>query len=176
MCADDVRAVGGLEGCGKHLKVGMGSRVVAGPDGTGEDSEWPVIWTEGGSSGDILWDRWWVAEMGKWIFNNTNSAQSGLATVLLLPTASVAFQKRVPTSSAKMSEAQQRRGTTPWDTSFPGNGKMAWKRQYQQFPAHVGGEGTRPLAVSQGKKERAEEWKETCSCWGWEKQLVLGLH
>jgi len=74
----------------------------------------------------------------KWIFNNTNSAQFELAVTSLLPTASVVFQKCVPTSSAKVSMAQQRRGATPWDSSFTRKGKSDMEKAVPVTPSSCG--------------------------------------
>lgn len=77
-------------------------------------------------------------ELQRWaklIFNNTNSAQFGPAMTLLLPTPSVALQKHIPTSSAKRSQAQQRRGKTLWDTRFAGKGVDGMKKAVPVIPS-----------------------------------------
>lgn len=84
--------------------------------GTGGDSE--LSWTEKRSSWGYVKQQGW----GKSVFSSTNPAWFGLVTTSLLPMAVVAFQKYVPTFSAKMShfisnpsflgKTQQRRGGT----------------------------------------------------------------
>lgn len=110
----------------------------------------------------------------KLIFNNTNSAQFGPAMTLLLPTPSVAFQKHIPTSSAKKSEAQQRRGKTLWDTRFFGKGKNGMKKAVPVIPAPAGVWRNFWL-VHRGSQGGGRGVEGTRQLLGWEKQLVLGL-
>lgn len=163
VCPDDLAAAGGAGGVWEACEGRDGEQ--------GGSRTWQVLgktitnhldWRRvnaGIQETDGELQRW-----AKLIFNNTNSAQFGPATTSLLPTPSVAFQKKHPylLSQEEPGSAEERQNTVRHQVCWKGK---KWQEKGSSSNSQLLQEcgGTSGWFTEEGK-ERAEEGKGTC--WG----------